>query len=141
VNYSSLVNAARQARKNSHSPYSRFRVGAALLTASGEVYTGCNIESSSFSLTICAERTAIFNAVSNAERRFKAMAIASDTRKFVSPCGACRQVILDLLGNIDIVLVNSTGKKKIYKSTALLPVPFGGRVLPRRKKNGTGHPA
>jgi cytidine deaminase len=136
VNYQALAKAAKHAKNSSHSPYSRFRVGAALLTKSGKVYSGCNIESSSFSLTICAERTALFKAVSESEREFRAMAIATDTEAFVSPCGACRQVIHDLAGNIEIILVNSKGKTKKYRSRALLPVPFRDNLLPIQRIPG-----
>ena len=137
MDFQALVKAAEQAKKHSHSPYSRFRVGAALLAKSGKVYSGCNIESSSFSLTICAERTAIFKAVSESEKHFRAMAIATDTVEFVSPCGACRQVIHDLAGNIELVLVNSKGKTKRYNSRALLPIPFRDKLLPIQRKRGT----
>jgi cytidine deaminase len=133
VKHQALVRAAETAKHHSHSPYSGFRVGAALLTASGRVFSGCNIESSSFSLTLCAERTAIFKAVSEGEKHFRAMAIATDSEEFVSPCGACRQVIQDLTGNIDIVLVNSHGKTRSYKMAKLLPLPFRDKVLPNRR--------
>jgi cytidine deaminase len=131
VDYKKLVRAARDAKKHSYSPYSRFRVGAALLTTSGEIISGCNIESSSFSLTICAERTALFKALSEGKHKFKAMAISSDLDGFISPCGACRQVILDLAGNIDIVLSNRRGKSTLTKANALLPLPFTSDSLPK----------
>ena len=131
MDYKKLVRAARDAKKHSYSPYSRFRVGAALLTTSGEIISGCNIESSSFSLTICAERTALFKALSEGKHKFKAMAISSDLDGFISPCGACRQVILDLAGNIDIVLSNRRGKSTLTKANALLPLPFTSDSLPK----------
>jgi len=127
--YSGLIKAAVRAKNRSYSPYSKFRVGAALLTSSGKIYTGCNIESSSFSLTICAERTALFKAVSESQKRFKAIAIASDAKDFISPCGACRQVILDLAGNIDVVLSNGKGSTTVIKMANLLPLPFDDREL------------
>ncbi len=127
--YAPLVKAAVEAKNRSHSPYSDFRVGAALLTSSGKIYTGCNIESSSFSLTICAERTALFKAVSESQKSFKAIAIASDAKDFISPCGACRQVIQDLAGNIDVVLSNKKGATKVIKMADLLPLPFDDREL------------
>jgi cytidine deaminase len=139
LKYRDLIAAAVKAKSRSHSPYSGFRVGAALLARSGKVYSGCNIESSSFSLTVCAERTALFKAVSESDRKFKAMAIATDSPRFVSPCGACRQVILDLAGSIDIVLVNSGGKTRTYRSKSLLPAPFLDKLLPARRKRGTRH--
>src|SRR5438876_17239 len=120
MNYSKLVSAAQKAKKYSYSPYSKFRVGAAILTLEGEIITGCNIENSSFSLTICAERTAIFKAVSDGKTKFSAIAIASD-EEFIPPCGACRQVIMDLAGNVDVILSNAEGKVKKVKMKDILP--------------------
>lgn len=124
MKYSTLAKKAETAKKNSFSPYSKFRVGAALLTSSGRIYTGCNIENSSFSLTICAERVALFKAVSEGENKFKAMAIASDSEQLISPCGACRQVMFDLAPDIDVILTSSKGQTSIIKSSSLLPKPF-----------------
>lgn len=132
--YSSLLKHARVAQKRSHSPYSRFRVGSALLTTSGKIYKGCNIEVSSYGLTICAERTAIFKAVSEGEKKFRAIAIVSDERGFISPCGACRQVIMDLAGDIDIVMSNGAGKYKTLLTSELLPHPFGPEDLKRNRR-------
>lgn len=134
MNYNILAKRALTARKHSYSPYSRFRVGAALLTSSGKVFTGCNIESSSYSLTICAERTALFKAVSEGHTSFKAMAIATDEEGFTSPCGACRQVIMDLAGNIDIILVHKSGKTQLLTMEELLPRAFTKHNLDRLKK-------
>ena len=99
MNYDLLAKKAIESKKNALPTYSKFHVGAALLTEEGKIYSGCNIESSSYSLTICAERTAIFKAISEGERKFKAIAIAGDTDDYISPCGACRQVISDLCGD------------------------------------------
>ncbi len=129
MNYRKLILAAEKAKRNSYSPYSKFRVGAALLTKSGKIITGCNIENSSFSLTICAERTALFKAVSEAHHNFIAIAIVSDAGGITPPCGACRQVIKDLAGNIDIVLTDSTKKIKIVKLASLLPLPFNDKYI------------
>ena len=129
MNYQKLLRKAREAKQHSYSPYSKFRVGAALLTKSGKIYTGCNIENSSFSLTICAERTAMFKAVSEAKQTFKAIAIVSDTEDFTPPCGACRQVMIDLAGNIDVVLANGKKQIKIFKLNTLLPLPFDNNNL------------
>lgn len=128
-----LVTIARNARKNSYSPYSKFRVGAALLAKDGKVFTGCNIENSSFGLTICAERTAIFKAVSEGYSRFKAIAIATDQSEFIAPCGACRQVIADLAGDIDFIMSNKRGGLMVMKISELLPFPFGPKNLRKRK--------
>lgn len=129
MDYKKLIQAARTAKKYSHSPYSKFRVGAALLTQNGKIYSGTNIENSSYSLTICAERTALFKAISEGEKSFVAMAISSDDKGFISPCGACRQVISDLAGDIDIILTNGSGKTKLLRTKDLLPYPFTQKNL------------
>jgi cytidine deaminase len=125
-----LYEAAKKAQEKSFSPYSKFRVGAALLTSSGKVFTGCNIENSSFSLTVCAERTALFKAISEGEHTFIKMVIVSDAEDFIAPCGACRQVISDLAGNIDIVMTNAQGESKTVQLNDLLPYAFGKSYLP-----------
>jgi len=124
MDYKDLAASAIEAKKIAVPTYSKFHVGAALLTEDNKVYLGGNIETSSYSLTICAERTAIFKAISEGERKFKAIAIAGDTDGFCSPCGACRQVISDLCGEIDIVLVNKNSETKIYKTSEILPHAF-----------------
>ncbi|MFA4923855.1 MAG: cytidine deaminase [Ignavibacteriaceae bacterium] len=124
MNYTFLAEKAIEAKKNALATYSNFHVGAALLTEDGKIYSGCNIESSSYSLTICAERTAIFKAISEGERKFKAIAIAADTVDFCSPCGACRQIISDLCKDIDIVLTNKKKEIKILRTKELLPFAF-----------------
>jgi cytidine deaminase len=131
--YKNLVKAAIGAKSKALPRYSDFYVGAALLTIDDKIYTGCNIESSSYSLTICAERTAIFKAISEGERKFKAIAVAGDIEDFISPCGACRQVISDLCGEIDIVLVKSNGETMIKKTSELLPIAFGDNDLKKHK--------
>jgi cytidine deaminase len=135
MNYTQLAALARSARRRSHSPYSGFRVGAALLTKGGAVYTGCNVEISTYALTLCAERTAMFKAVSEGERRFVAMAIAGDEEGFTAPCGACRQVMMDLAGDIDIVLTDAKRRIRVHRLEELLPHPFGAGNL-RRKWTG-----
>lgn len=134
MKYTALVDAAKKAKRHAHAPYSNFRVGAAVLTKSGEIITGCNIENSSYSLTMCAERTAIFKAMSESKTAFTALAIVSDDPELITPCGACRQVILDLAGNIDIILTTKNGNIKILKMNKLLPYPFTGRSLEQFKK-------
>ena len=133
MTYKRLVTVARNARKKSFSPYSNFRVGAALLTKSGKVFSGCNIENSSFGLTICAERTAIFKAVSEGYTQFAAIAIATDENEYIAPCGACRQVLMDLAGDIDVVMSTDRGNYKLAKVSELLPFPFGMDNLRKRK--------
>jgi cytidine deaminase len=129
MTHKQLAKRAQTARKHSYSPYSRFRVGAALLGRSGKVYTGCNVENSSFGLTICAERTALFKAVSEGERKFSAIAVATDETRFIAPCGACRQVIMELAGDIDCILTDDAGAIKVLKMSELLPHPFGSGDL------------
>ena len=129
MDYKHLAEKAIKAKKNALPTYSNFYVGAALMTGESKVYSGCNIESSSYSLTICAERNAIFKAISEGEREFKAIAVAGDTVDFISPCGACRQVISDLCGEIDVILVNSNGDYIVKKTSELLPLAFGDKDL------------
>ena len=119
-----LIREARQARKRAYVPFSRFPVGAALETESGRIITGCNIESASYGLTLCAERVAIFKAVSAGERKFCRLAVVADTPRLSTPCGACRQVIWEFCGDIEIILVNLKGKTALYRSCDLLPEPF-----------------
>lgn len=128
------MKAALLAKRRAYAPYSRFRVGAALLASNGRIYSGCNIEISTFALTICAERTAIFKAISEGDRNFKAIAVVSDDPDYTPPCGACRQVLMDLAGNIDFLMVNGAGKVKIVKLKKLLPHAFGQRNLERTRK-------
>ncbi len=118
-----LVKTAQEARKNAYAPYSKFKVGAALETKSGKIYTGANVENSSFGLSMCAERIAMFKAVSEGEREFKRLAIVADTKGVVSPCGACRQVMSEF-GNFEVVLSNLNGKIKLTSVENLLPGAF-----------------
>ena len=129
MDYKSITVKAVEAKSKALPTYSNFHVGAALITKDDKIYTGCNIESSSYSLTICAERTAIFKAISEGERKFKAIAVVGDTEGFISPCGACRQVISDLCGDIDVVLVNSKNETKVMKTSELLPFAFSDKDL------------
>ncbi len=129
MKYKDLIRAAEKAKKNSYSPYSKLRVGAAVLTKSGKLFTGCNIENSSYSLTICAERTAIFKAVSEGYREFKAISIVSDLKEYIPPCGACRQVLFDLAGNVDVILLNGKKEIKISKLSSYLPMPFNNSIF------------
>ena len=122
--YRELALKAREASFNAHVPYSKFRVGSALLAKSGKIFTGCNIESSSYSLTICAERTALFKAISEGEKSFLAIAVASDGPGYTPPCGACRQVLMDLTGNIDCIMIDSQDRTRVMKIKSLLPLAF-----------------
>jgi cytidine deaminase len=129
MDYIKLAKKAVEAKKNAYAPYSKFKVGAALLSEDSTTAAGCNIENSSYGLTICAERTALFKYYSDGKRKFKAMAIASDDPGFCPPCGACRQVLYELCGDIDIILVNHNQELKILKISELLPLPFDGSKL------------
>jgi len=120
-----LIEEARKARDKAYVPYSEFKVGAALIAESGNMYTGCNIENASYSLTCCAERTAIFNAISQGEKELIEMAVIADSKGPVSPCGACRQVILEFFPkDAKIYLSNMEGNIKETTAENLLPFSF-----------------
>lgn len=119
-----LMEAALRARDYAVAPFSHFRVGAALETADGCIHTGCNIENASYGLTMCAERVAIFKALSEGDRKFVRMAIAADTDALTPPCGACRQLIWEFCGDIELILVNAAGKSETFRSGELLPRAF-----------------
>ena len=125
-----LVKSAIEAKSRSYSPYSNFPVGAALLTEDGKIYLGANVENASYGLTVCAERNAVFKAIIDGEKKFKAIAIAGITDDFLPPCGACRQVLLELCGkDIDVILINSKEETKVYKLNQLIPFSFGDEHL------------
>ncbi|NUM75987.1 cytidine deaminase [candidate division KSB1 bacterium] len=126
-----LLAAAAHAKSLACAPYSRFHVGAALLTSSGRVYEGCNIESSSFGLTCCAERVALFKALSDGEKKFELIVVRADTEEFCSPCGACRQVLWDYARDLKIVLANAQGATRTLTLKELLPEAFDDRLLTR----------
>jgi cytidine deaminase len=127
--YDALIAAAKQARENAHAPFSNFRVGAALRAKSGRVYGGCNVENASYGLTCCAERVAIFKAVSEGEHGFDAIAVVTDTDTLTPPCGACRQLIWEFCGDVPVVLANLKGKIEYERSGKLLPRPFDSSML------------
>jgi len=124
VGHDALLAAARAARENAVATFSKFRVGAALRAKSGRVYTGCNVENASYGLTICAERVAIFKALSEGERGFNAIAVVTDADKLTPPCGACRQIIWEFCGDAEVILGNVKGKTEVYRMAALFPQPF-----------------
>ncbi len=119
-----LLKLAVLARENAYAPYSQFRVGAALQTAGGNTYTGCNIENQSYSLTICAERTAVFKAVSEGNHAFETLAIVADTEEPITPCGACRQVLAEFNPELLLILGTVKGLKKEVRLSELFPAPF-----------------
>jgi cytidine deaminase len=129
-----LIEAARQVREKAYAPYSGFKVGAALLADDGHVYQGCTVENAAYSLTNCAERTALFQAVSKGSRKFKAIVIFADTEEYCSPCGACRQVIFEFGQDIMVIQANKHGKYVISSIKELLPSGFNRTILGK----GTG---
>ena len=118
-----LIEAARQAREKAYAPYSKFKVGAAVLTSDGKIYTGCTLENASYGMSNCAERTAIFKAVSEGETKLEALAVIGDTNAPISPCGACRQVIAEF-GIKQVAMANLKGGVKIVTLEELLPFSF-----------------
>lgn len=126
-----LIDAAKNARKHSQAKYSNFRVGAALLDENGEIFSGCNIESSSYSLTICAERVALTKALSEGATQFEAISISAIDGEFCSPCGACRQLLYDYAPEIDVILTNGKDQK-ILKLSELLPYAFEESQLSKK---------
>src|SRR5262249_18271666 len=124
-----LVEAARRAREHAVATFSTFKVGAALETASGVVITRCNVENATSGLTICAERVAMFKALSEGHRAFKRIAIVADTAAPTPPCGACRQILWEFGGNLEIHLANLTDHKGMHQLSDLLPLPFDARLL------------
>ncbi len=124
-----LVAAARAARENAHAPFSHFRVGAAVRARSGRVFAGCNVENATYGLTICAERVAIFKAVSEGEREFDAVAVVTDTNVLTPPCGACRQILWEFCGDARIILANLKGQVETYRLSQLFPHPFDSSFL------------
>jgi cytidine deaminase len=124
-----LVSAARRARENAAAAFSHFKVGAALESADGTVFTGCNVENATYGLTICAERVAMFKALSEGHRTFTRIAIVADTEAPTPPCGACRQILWEFGGNLEILLANLTEDKGRYRLETLLPLPFDARLL------------
>ncbi len=128
--YEKLIDLAKEARERAYVPYSHFKVGACVLTEDGKAYQGCNIENASYGLTNCAERTALFNAYANGERKLKAIAVVADTEGPVSPCGACRQVMMELGGeDMVVILSNMKGDYAVVTVKDLLPGAFTSKDL------------
>lgn len=119
-----LTAAALAARENAHAPYSKFCVGAALEDNAGRIHTGCNVENATYGLTLCAERVAVFKAISEGVRKFQRIAIAADTDTLTPPCGACRQILWEFCGDIELTLANPRGKTETCHLKELFPKPF-----------------
>jgi len=124
-----LVAAARRARRYARAAYSAFKVGAALETADGTIITGCNIENATYGLTVCAERVAMFKALSEGHRRFRRIAIVADTVDPAPPCGACRQILWEFGGDLEVILANLRREAGRHSLGKLLPLPFDDRLL------------
>jgi cytidine deaminase len=129
-----LVEAASEARERSLSPFSDFKVGAAVETVDGKIYTGCNIESASFGLTVCAERVAVWKALSEGEKRFKRVAIVADTEQLTPPCGTCRQIIWEFCRDATVTLANLRGDMETDEVRDLLPRAFDARFLKKTER-------
>ena len=121
--------AALAAREHAHAVFSDFKVGAALEDAAGVMHTGCNIENATYGLTMCAERVAVFKAMSEGARRFRRIAVAADTDVLTPPCGSCRQILWEFCGDIEVVLVNLQGKTESFRMKELFPRPFDASFL------------
>jgi cytidine deaminase len=124
-----LINEARQARERAFAPFSKFKVGAALEAIDGTVITGCNIENSTYGLTICAERVAVFKAVSEGHRAFRRVVVVADTQEPTPPCGPCRQILWEFAGDIEVILANLDRETGRHRLKDLLPLPFDARLL------------
>jgi cytidine deaminase len=122
MDYKDLIVRAMEARERAHAPYSHFAVGAALLAKSGRIYTGCNVENASYGLSVCAERVAVFKAVSEGECEFEAIAVV--TEKGVTPCGACRQVLMEFGEDMQVIVADEAGGSRIFALRELLPEAF-----------------
>lgn len=124
-----LVEAAFTARERAHAPFSHFKVGAAVEDEDGRVFTGCNVENATYGLTICAERVAIFKAISEGAAQLKRVAVVADARMFTPPCGACRQILWEFCGDVEIILANLEGKVETVSLREIFPRPFDASFL------------
>jgi len=124
-----LITEAGKARERAYAPYSNFQVGAAVEGESGDIYIGCNVESASYGLTVCAERVAIWKGISCGEKRFKQIAVVVDTEELTPPCGVCRQIIWEFCGDVPVILSNLHGNTETVRMTELLPRAFDSKFL------------
>ena len=124
-----LVESALAARMNARAPFSNFKVGAALEDESGRIFTGCNIENATYGLTMCAERVAVFKAISEGTQKFRRIAVAADSGVLTPPCGACRQILWEFCGDIEVILVNLKGETEKLRLKDLFPRPFDASYL------------
>ncbi len=124
-----LVEAAKRVRENAFAPYSNFKVGSAVISEDGKIFSGCNVESASFGLTICAERVAIWKAVSEGESELAGIAVVADTEELTPPCGVCRQIIWEFCGDVPVILANLKGDVEKILISELLPRAFDSKFL------------
>jgi cytidine deaminase len=129
MSHTKLIEAARTVRLNAHADFSHFLVGAALEAKDGRIFTGCNVENATYGLTVCAERVAVFKAISEGCRSFVRVAVVADTEEPTPPCGACRQILWEFGGDLEVILANLKEEKARYSLAALLPHPFDARLL------------
>ena len=130
-----LIEAATRAQQNAVAPFSGFKVGAAIETVTGDIFTGCNIENVSLGLTVCAERVALWKAISEGEREFKGIAIVSDAENPATPCGACRQLLWEYCADIPVLLLSLRGVSRTVRLAELFPQPFDRRYLSTGKSD------
>ena len=124
-----LLDAALGARQHAFAPYSKFQVGAAIEDSAGRIHTGCNVENATYGLTVCAERVAVFKAISEGARQFRRVAVAADTDSLTPPCGACRQILWEFCGDIELILLNLRGARESIQLKDLFPRPFDASFL------------
>jgi cytidine deaminase len=124
-----LIQAATIAREHAHAPFSKFKVGAAIQDANGRVFTGCNVENATYGLTMCAERVAVFKAISEGAGRMRRVAVVADTDTLTPPCGACRQILWEFCGNAELILANLQGKRESFSVEEIFPRPFDASLL------------
>src|SRR5436305_13030394 len=124
-----LLEAARQVRKLAHAPYSGFKVGAAIEDEFGHIFTGCNIENATYGLTLCAERVAVFKAISEGAGKLIRVAVVADTERLTPPCGACRQILWEFCGDAEVILSNLTGQQERVRMEDIFPRPFDANFL------------
>jgi cytidine deaminase len=124
-----LIAAAIAVRENAHATFSNFKVGAAVEDDAGRIHTGCNVENATYGLTVCAERVAIFKAISEGARKFTRVAVVADTETLTPPCGACRQILWEFCGDVEIVLSNLAGKTETLRLGTLFPRAFDASFL------------
>lgn len=124
-----LIESAKQVRENAFAPYSEFKVGSAVVSKDGRIFTGCNVESASFGLTVCAERVAIWKAVSEGVIQLEHISVVADTEKLTPPCGVCRQIIWEFCGNVSVTMANLKGDTETVSMKELLPRAFDTKFL------------